>query len=272
MEGMLKAMIDEIFQGGFFQNVADILTKSPTEYSTAWNFISLVYSNYILPIGYSLMVIYFLCAVIEKSSIEGFSVEQFFRLLIKLFVAKMIMDNGLTLIKLMMNLGAQLVASLVASQSINSAVTDLADHVKALAAEETNGWGFFECIPFLLKLFIPWLCTLIIQIVVKFICYSRLIEIMARASLAPIAMSDIIHGGLNSTGYRYLKSFLAVCLQGVVIFVIAYVFTTISGDLLTADETGNFFDFVIAYLTTGFAALALIVRSLGFAKEMVGAN
>lgn len=272
MEDIIKGMINEIFGSGFLSGITDVLTKSPDSYTSAWSFVSNAFNNIILPIGYGFMIIYFLCALIDKSTYEGFNLEQFLRLLIKLFVAKMLLDNGLNILILIMNLGSSLVTSFTTDSSIaaNSSVT--VSKIINMAKEETNGFGFFESIGFMLKLFIPWISSLIIGIVIKFVCYSRLIEIMVRTVVAPVAMSDIIYGGVQSNGFRYLKSYLAVALQGIIIFVIAYVFSMISADVLTGADDLNFFDFILVYLTMGFSAVALIVRSLGFAKELVGTN
>lgn len=116
-----------------------------------------------------------------------------------------------------------------------------------------------------ISLFIASLAVKICYLYIQVVCYSRLIELYARAFLAPIAIADCYASGPNPTGIRYLRSFLAVCLQGVVIVAVMICFRLLSGAIATEASHG-----IIGNIVLIFAVVGFIGKSGSFAKELCG--
>lgn len=272
MQSIIESMLEFAFGSDLFDGMVSILTKSPSAFPNAWAFVTAAYNNVMLPIGYGIMVIYFLIALLDKASSEQFSLEQALKLFIKLLVVKIVLDNGLDIMNEIMRLGNLLVSGFVSGDSI-SASTNAYTTMLNLAKQETNNFNsVLASIVFMFKLIIPYIGSFLIQIVMKFVCYSRIIEIMIRTIIAPVAIGDMFSEGMHGSGFRFLKSYLAVCLQGMIIFCIAFLFSLISADVLTGAgiQNMNFLEYSTMYLTMGFACVALITKSLSLAKELVG--
>ena len=107
---------------------------------------------------------------------------------------------------------------------------------------------------------------------VKIICYTRLIEIYIRAAFAPIAFSDFFHNGFQGGGWRFLKSFLAVCLQGAVILCIGAIFGALMPVIFNLGGDTTFFSAMGRYFAILAAAVMLMFKSLSLTKEFVGVN
>lgn len=120
-----------------------------------------------------------------------------------------------------MNLGVNITDDVVASLNLNTGDGLIATFSLMLQYVLT-----------FVKFLIPWLGISVIKICLQFLCYSCLFEIMIRTVIAPVALGDIFTEGTNKTGFKFLKSYFAMCLQEVIIYVICLVFSVISYDIL----------------------------------------
>lgn len=268
----LYSLIDGGFGGGLFSDINKTLSFSNQVFSgQLWNTISTVYNNLILPFSVGLMVLWFLVALMEKASDQNFSFEVLVKMLIKYIFAYFLMKNGLNIIEVFLGIGGSLVNKFgtIADSNIT-----LANDLKALVEQDANGSaisGIFSALSWYIQLLIPCVLGWIMKIMVNVMAYGRLIELAIKAMFAPIPLADMFSDGGNSTGIRYLKSFLATCLQGVVIAAIAFAYSTmVSGFYGGAATLTNLFPTLGLFLIGGLSAMLLISKSQQLAKEIVG--
>lgn len=274
MEGIVREMLDDICGKDLFSSVIETLTKDPfTAYgSSISGLISTVY-NIVMSVAMMIMFIYFLIGLVDKMSSENFTWEQLWKHLAMLLGAKVIIEHGLDIMMLMSKVGVELVgminsgadpsfsASMNTSAIIDNFVGGLDGIYKVLA------W-----ILLLLYLIIPWIFSWVMGICVKIVCYTRLAEIYARACFAPIAFADFFKNGFQGNGWRFLKSFFAVCLQGAMIFTIAVLFSTLLRSFLDGTNSSDLFAFTGIYLAVGASSIMLMFRSSSLCKEIMGVN
>ena len=134
--------------------------------------------------------------------------------------------------------------------------------------------SFFGDLILWFYLLLPWVGQWIMKLCISVICYTRVVEIYFRATFAPIALADFFHSGLQGSGWRFLKSFLAVCLQGGTILVIAILFSALTAQHITnVDQVvKDLIPFIGVYLAFGASAVMLMFKSLSLTKELVGVN
>jgi len=140
--------------------------------------------------------------------------------------------------------------------------------------DKLDVWDILKDFVLILYLIIPWVCAWVMRIIVLIICYTRVVEIYARATFAPIALSDFFHHGFQGAGWRFLKSFLAVCLQGAMILVISMIYTALfTGIQKEITESELSFLAAMGSLIAFMAATCmLMLKSLSLTKEMMGVN
>lgn len=270
---MAKGMFKDIFGAGDFSVVVDILKFNPSsQLVSAWTAVDAIYNDVMVPIALGLMIIWFLVKLMERSANEQLSIEQFFMLFVKLIAAKFLIDHGLQIFTDMWSLGIAVIDEVSAAFSGSAGPVSL--NVNALWKDFTGfEWGkekgIWASIGVMFQLVLPWLASKIIIAVVYFICYSRLIEMLVRMCGAPIALSDFMNEGLHGAGWRYLKNFLAICLQGILILAISRLYGYVYSDIFS-HPPGGFWNTALMQIAVSFAAVALMFKSLSISKELLG--
>lgn len=266
----------DIFAYDVFDKISIILKLDPSrgKFTVAWNAIESVYTNVMVPIALGLMIIWFLVALMEKSASEQVTLEQIFMLFVKLIAAKFIIDNGFQIFTQLWSLGISLIDE-VGDAFIdpnNPVAFDYKDLWKDLTGVT---WGdklpIMTSLGLLCQLLVPWIASKVMIGCVYFICYSRLFEMMVRMLATPVAVSDFITEGLHGAGWRYIKNFLAICLQGMIIVAIGQLYPLIMSGVLS--NPGNkFWEVILMFLALSFSAVALMFKSLSLSKELVGTS
>jgi hypothetical protein len=127
----------------------------------------------------------------------------------------------------------------------------------------------------IILMLIPWLVTLICEVVIKIVVLTREIEILVRSAFLPVAIGDS-YNGMSSGAVRYIKSFVAVCLQGALIIVILRIADSMSLDYLTNVGADGYsgIDAAMAMIVMPtvyrIASAGLVLKSLPLAKEICG--
>lgn len=276
---MLEGMLNDICGPDIFSSIYETLSInlfSPDgKYSVILDAISSLHSL-MIPIGVYLMFIYFIISMEELMASETFTWQQLCKKMIMLLVAKFLMEHGFELMELLFSVGMSIVAQLN-NAMVGGEIPALAFDANELIngfREELGMTGLLKTLADIIMfvyLLIPWLLSWLMRMAVSVICYSRVIEIYVRAVMAPIALSDFYHGGLQSSGWKFLKNFLAVSLQGATILIISVIFSLMISAITTVDA-GHMMTFIGSYLAFYGASIMLMFKSLPLTKELVGAN
>ena len=221
-----------------------------------------VYTDIVSPVGEALIVLFFLIELIDKTTKDNFSVEHFFKLMLKVVIAKFLIENGWDILTGCINVGSNLAGAITSDpKGLTSKSKVLDQYAKEI--QETNTIGNLGMI---IQWFLPWVFAWISKMICIVICGGRMIELGVRAVTAPISMADIFQDGTHSGGFRYLRKFLGVCLQAAVIMIVIQVSGIIQG-LIIGKDTVTMFKAVVVGLST----CMLVVRSQQFASDLVGA-
>ena len=275
----IQDMLTDLFAGGVFDDVGSVLSLNPSTgiYETVWNVAVAIYDGVCVPIGTALVLIYFLVNIIEKVTQQNFDLEYVIKSLLKLFVGLYLIQNGLSLMTTIYSLSFSFLNEVV-SNSISQGELQITAQTafKQLTGEEWNqtaSWGFIKSFNHTwdyITIFIPWLGIMVLKIVVRFVCYTRLIEFYIKTATAPIALSDFFTEGMHSNGWKFIKGYIAIALQAGVIMLATVIFNALSAGIYTSGE--GWWAFIIKYLALGFATVGVMLKSLSLTKEIVGAN
>lgn len=217
------------------------------------------YTDIVSPVGEALIVLFFLVEMIDKTTKENFSMEHFFKLMLKIAIAKLLIENGWDILTNCITIGSNLATAITTNSKALDGV--LEDYAKDIQDENTIG-----NLGMIIQWFLPWVFAWVSRLVCIVVCWGRMIELGVRAVAAPIAMADIFQDGTHSGGFRYLRKFLAVCLQAFVILIIIQIAGIIQG-IIIGKNTITMFKAVVVGLTT----CMMVVRSQQFANDLVGA-
>ena len=188
------------------------------------------------------------------------SYEQVFKLFFKFILAKVIVQNAKGLMGILFN-GFNAIAAGLGEANygfLSSFGTD------AIIAEPSEA-GFLG-LNYLVK-YLETMPTFLILMgacwVINLILIGRLFEIIVYTVISPIPLATFAGEGWTDTAKSFVKSYAAVCLQGLVVIVMFYAFSQMA-DLLGGSDTMG--------ITITALALALGVAKSGqWARQAVGA-
>ena len=274
LEGLLKI----IFQVDLFENITDTLTinlfSTGSKFGPVLGLIQSLY-NIIFPIAVMLLFVYFMISMVDKVSSENFNWEQLWRLFALLLATKFLIEHGFQILETLFGIGLSITNSFSVVRSPTSEFRLSEEEIQQIltSLNENMSWAIkiVRNVLLWIVLLIPALISWLMKTAVAVICYSRVVEVYTRAVFTPAALSDLFHGGLQSGGWRYLKSFFAICLQGATIMVIAIIYSQLMAVLAqnyAADRA--FWAFYCTSIAIQASAIMLMFKSLTLTKEILG--
>lgn len=285
-DGVIEAELEAICGADMFNSVINILTMNPGDASNralykVWTLSCNIHESIIIPVATMLMLIYFIIGLVDKMTSENFTWEQLFRQMCMLLVSYFLIDHALDLMALFYSVGLTFVNEIDAFMDANgfgnkSDTTYVDDAKKLLDEYQEKLFGdgaignFFAGFVVMIFMFIPFIAAWGVKIAVIIICYTRLIELFLRTIFAPVALADFFHQGFQGAGWRYLKNYLAVSLQGAVILCIAMLFSALISVTAPNDGGLDIFGYIGMVLAFTFSGAALMFKSLSFTKELLG--
>lgn len=217
----------------------------------------------VISVGTVLVLMYFLINLLEESTRDNFTPEQGIKAFIKLAIAEIAVMKSDKIVVAFCNISNAMIKLLLGS---------LEDVTVSPVENAASATGTIIILCNIIMAFLPWVVSLLINVVLIVICFTRKIEVIVRATLMPIGISDIINGGYHSNGIRYLKRFIAVLFQGVVIVACCSASTSILNDD-TVNSFANTFVFLPSAwvgMVQGILVLGLIKGASGIANELTG--
>ena len=226
-------------------------------FASLWATAEILYQKFIV-IGAMLAVIYCLVEVLAHFSKQSISPEVFFRELIKLVIAVIVIINGFEIITALIDMGQSMF------NTINGTSQNLGGNPEnCIVAAGTDG-DIFALIGRVLTLFVPFVLMNVARAVVSIICWARILELITRIIFAPIGMSDLVARGSNSNGVKYLKKIMVTMSQAVVIAAFVKAYAVISNTI----EVGTGSWFLQALLA--FILVISLNKSKDIASDVIG--
>lgn len=252
--------LNEIIQGA-----VDLVTKPIDSLSGIWTIISSVHVA-ILPIGYSLLTLFFLLGLINRSmSFRIIRIEDIVRLLIRLIIAKAVMERSFDLLNMIYNMSMEAIFSVdISVESIRIVDT-------AALAEQISEMNLIERILFQSQFTPISIVSFVLNIMVFVICYGRILELCAYTALSPIPVAALSSEDYAGSTKRFFQHYVAVCLQGLIIVLVGMLFGGLAKTLLT--NVGENADFGIGTsIALSIMLILVLSKSEAWAGKITGVN
>lgn len=137
--------------------------------------------------------------------------------------------------------------------------------------------GSFAGLGYWLKTNATMTLALAISLVLLGICYfvqfSRIFELTIRGAFLPIAIALMADDGWRGAGGRYIRKFLAVASQGMVLIMIGNITTGVMRTVATMNATGNIGNTtgIVINLGVSVACVSMMFKSINFVNDIWGA-
>lgn len=213
--GTKESMFDEngeLILGGFMGQNSYYANPNGTP-----TFILVKLLGSIMTIAAAICVLLYFIDLSEKVTEKNFSTEQFFKATLRMVTSYMFILNSADIVGLLIHIGSSAANNMV---FVDNGFDIFGPTEKEWFITGIGNLEVSEILSYIVSALIPWLLSLIGEVIVQIILISRIIEISVLVVFAPLAIADIYREGTASSGVNYMKKMFALGLQVAVIILI----------------------------------------------------
>ena len=198
-------------------------------------------------------------------------IEEIYKIMSEICIVGILIANANVILDYTVQLGEWFID---VALSLDTTVPNSARITLEMISGEKDG-GIVWWIQCFLILAIPWILTVLMQIVAQFTAFSIIIELGIRKAFAHIAICDIYSEGFRSPGVRYLKRFLATFIKIVICLLVCY----LGQILIGASANDNFghnpslldiLQYVFRVIAINFTVIGVMNKTGEYANDIVG--
>ena len=206
-------------------DIWNLVTQTPETFKggAIWNVIKNIYGG-MQAIGLALLVLFFVVGVMKTcgSLTEVKKPEHALKLFIRFAIAKIVVTYGMDLMMPIFKISQGIVSKVMTISKITSSTNSTLPTEMIKAIEDC---GFFESIPLWAVTLIGGLVVTVLSFIMIMTVYGRFFKLYLYTALAPVPLSTFAGEPTQSVGKSFLKSYAAVCLEGVIIVLSCIIFS-----------------------------------------------
>lgn len=219
-------------------------------------------------IGLALLVIVFITGVIKTcgSFVEAKKPEHAVKLFIRFGLAHMIVTYGLDLMLAIFKIVQGITATIMETAGISNSTTTVLPSELITAIESC---GFFESIPLWAVTLIGGLLVTVLSFVMIMSVYGRFFKLYLYTAIAPIPLSTIAGEPSQNVGKSFVKSYVAVCLEGAIIVLACIIFSLFASTPPAVDVNAPVVTQVWSYIGELVFNMLVLVGTVKMADRVV---
>lgn len=206
-------------------DIWNLVTQTPETFKggTIWNVIKNIHGG-MQAIGLALLVLFFVVGVMKTcgSLTEVKKPEHALRLFIRFAIAKIVVTYGMDLMLALFRISQGIVSKIMSISKITGATNTTLPSQMIKAIEDC---GFFESIPLWAVTLIGGLVVTVLSFIMIMTVYGRFFKLYLYTAIAPVPLATFAGEPTQSIGKSFLKSYFAVCLEGVIIVLSCIIFS-----------------------------------------------
>lgn len=222
--------------------------------------------NALLPIGFSLLTLFFLLGLMSKSmSFKIIRVEDIIKLLIRAIIAKVVMQGSFDILNMIYNM----VTSTIITAGFSISPIKIVDTMAL--AEQISKMNLFERVIFQTQFTPISIVMFLLKILVFILCYGRIVELCVFTAISPIPIATLSSEEYSSTAKRFFQHYIAICLQGLIIVIICMAYSGLAQTNIGNIGSGSDFGVGIS-IALSIMLIYVLSKSASWSKQIVGVN
>ena len=209
---------------GKLSEIYTLVTQSPSSFKggTIWEIIVNI-NGALQAVGLALLVLFFVIGVVRTCT--NFSElkrpEQALKLFLRFAIAKGIVTYGLDLMLAVFKIIQGIVTTIMSKTSFQASSMALPQEM----IDAVNNCGFFESIPLWAVTILGGLFVTVLSFILILTVYGRFFKLYMYTAIAPVPLSSFAGETTQNIGKSFLKSYIAVCLEGAIIVLACIIFS-----------------------------------------------
>lgn len=257
-------------------SLTEIAKQTPKEFNpTLWNAVNSFNRTAVLPIGWSLLsmfLLFELAAVMKRTDARGMDAIYWVSMvLLKIVIAKMIMENMSDIIMVFFQLSGEMVRKGGNLFTPSSSAGVLDDTKKAALADAVSKLNVLQCLGLWIEVELIGMAGNVCAMISKALIGLRFIEIYVFTAVASIPMSTLVSEKYGEIGRNYLKRMAALAVHVIFIIIVLYMYSLLvnGSTLFTTDDILS-----IGWSMLGYSILAVIAlfQTVTWAKGLMGVH
>ena len=254
---------------GKFNEIVSIITQSPTEFrgGAIWNIIVNI-NGALQAIGLALLVLFFVSGLLKTctSFNEVKKPEHAIKLFLRFAIAKVIIVYGMELMLSIFKIVQGVVSTIINSSGFGSGSAMTLPNEIVTTIE---GCGFFESIPLWAVTIIGGLIVTVLSFVMILTVYGRFLKLYLYTAIAPIPLSTFAGEPTQSVGRNFLKAYLGVCFEGVIIVLACVIFSAFATTTPAVDAGAAAVTMVWKYIGELIFYMLILVGTVKMSDRVV---
>ena len=250
-------------------DIWNLVTQTPETFKggAIWNVIKNIYGG-MQAIGLALLVLFFVVGVMKTcgSLTEVKKPEHALKLFIRFAIAKIVVTYGMDLMMAIFKISQGIVSKIMTISKITSSTNSTLPTEMIKAIEDC---GFFESIPLWAVTLIGGLVVTVLSFIMIMTVYGRFFKLYLYTALAPVPLSTFAGEPTQSVGKSFLKSYAAVCLEGVIIVLSCIIFSLFASSPPVVDSSAAAVTQVWKYIGELVFNMLVLVGTIKMADRVV---
>ena len=246
-----------------------LITQSPEEFKggAIWDVILNIHGA-LQAIGYALLVLFFLVGMIKTcgSFSETKRPETAFRLFIRFAIAKGVVTYGLELMLALFDIIQGITTTVMDTAGIGTAEETVLPTEIVTAVEEC---GILESVPLWAVTIIGSLFITVLSFIMILTVYGRFFKLFLYTAIAPVPLAAFAGEPTQSIGISFLKSYAAVCLEGVIIVLSCIIFSLFASSPPVVNTGASAVSMVWSYIGELVFNMLVLVGAVKMADRVV---
>ena len=253
---------------GKLSEIYTLVTQSPSSFKdgTIWEIIVNI-NGALQAIGLALLVLFFVIGVVRTCT--NFSElkrpEQAVKLFLRFAIAKGIVTYGLELMLAVFRIIQGIVSTIMAKSSFQASAMTLPQEI-ITAIEDC---GFFESIPLWAVTILGGLFVTVLSFILILTVYGRFFKLYMYTAIAPIPLSSFEGETTQNIGKSFLKSYVAVCLEGAIIVLACVIFSAFATSPPVVDAGAEAVNMVWKYIGELIFNMLVLVGTIRLSDRIV---
>jgi hypothetical protein len=246
-----------------------LVTQSPTEFRGGgiWHVIADIHGA-LQAIGLALLVLFFVIGVVKTcgSFAEVKKPEHALKLFLRFALAKGVVTYGLELMMALFNIAQGIISTIMSSAGFGTTSQAVLPQAIVQAVEECS---FLASIPLWAVTIIGSLFITVLSFIMILSVYGRFFKLFLYTAIAPVPLASFAGEPSQSIGKAFLKSYAAVCMEGVIIVLACVIFSVFAAAPPVVDASASAVTMVWSYIGELVFNMLILVGAVKMADRVV---
>lgn len=275
MVDYIVSRIEAIFNIVISAGTGNLVLSPETFNASIYNGVLVIMKNAVMPVAYVLLGLLFMFELynvtVRTESPQGtLGVEIPFRVMFKMVVCKTVIDSTELILGAVYGISTEIIGNIGTTISGGNTLTPAdIEVIRALIEDMEFGVKLMTAV----EVTLIYLIVKFVMVIVSVIVVGRMVELYVLMSVAPIPFATFPNAEMSGVGKNYLKAFAAVCLQGVLIYIVVAMFPLLFGNATMGDisDPNNFSESLMTAAGYAFVLLISIFATGRWAKSICNA-